>query len=81
MSNTATVDETFPRLAVERRPIVGFDDFRIPIRTEDFVHNWSYCLSGGTAENFCHGETRVLIDHRSSQVSIGLTGVGHRNQY
>ena len=59
----ATVDKTFPRLTVERTAIVGFDDLKIPIRTEDLVENWNYCLGGGTVQNFYHGEKRVLIDY------------------
>ena len=65
MFDTAGLKKTFPDLAVERRAVVGFDNVRISIGAEYFVHDLNNIFSSSTAYNLYNGKTRLLVcnDH------------------
>ena len=61
MFDTAALKKTFPDLAVERRAVVGFDNVRISIVAEYFVHDLNNLFSSSTAYNLYNGKTRILV--------------------
>ena len=66
MFDTAGLMKTFPDLAVERQAIVGFDNARIFIGAEYFVHDLNNLFSSTRAYNLYNRKTRILIcnDHQ-----------------
>ena len=65
MFDTAGLKKTFPDLAVERRVVVRFDNVRISIGAEYFVHDLNNLFSSSTAYKLYNGKTRILVcdDH------------------
>ena len=65
MFDTAGLKKTSPDLAFERRAFVGFDNVRISIDAEYFVHDLNNLFSSSTAYNLYNGKTRILVcnDH------------------
>ena len=73
MFDTAGLQKTFPDLAFEGQAVVGFDNVRISIDAEYFVHDLNNLFSSSTVHNLYSGKTRILVcndhevlkDHRS----------------
>ena len=65
MFDTAGLKKTFPDLAFEGRAVVGFDNVRISIDAEYFVHDLNNLFSSSTVYNLYSGKTRILVcnDH------------------
>ena len=65
MFDTAGLKKTFPDLAFEGRAVVGFDNVRISIDAEYFVHELNNPFSSSTVYNLYGGKTRILVcnDH------------------
>ena len=61
MFDTAGLKKTFSDLAVERRAFVGFDNVRISIGAEYFVHDLNNLFSSSTAYSLYNGKTRILV--------------------
>ena len=68
MFDTAGLKKTFPDLAVQRRAIVGFDNVRISIGAEYFVHDLNNLFSSSRAYNFYNRKARILICNDCNQV-------------
>ena len=63
--DTAGLKKTFPDLAFEGRAVVGFDNVRISIDAEYFVHELNIVFNRSTVYNLYSGKTRILVcnDH------------------
>ena len=68
MFDTAGLKKTFPDLAVERRAVVGFDNVRISIGAEYFVHDLNNIFSSSTTYNLYNGKTRLLVCNDHAEV-------------
>ena len=66
MFATAGLKKTFPDLAVEKGAVVGFDNVRISIGAEYFVHDLNNLFISSRAYRLYHRKTTILIcnDHQ-----------------
>ena len=75
LCDSTFLEEQFPCMPLEGRPVVGFDYSRKAKQTEHLVHYGYHCLGGGAPYDLDHRVSAKFVNHDQQVLAGGYWSI------